>query len=198
MELVEVPIPYDQRELSDLWCRLITPLNMATFEGFRQAGIDLLRDHRDDFPPSYLRWIDAGSRRSVTDTLRDQGMRSVVHDAVSGVLERSDLLVTPTVGAVQVPNAVDGDTMGPSMVAGVEVDPLIGWCLTYLLNFTGHPAASIPAGLIDDRLPVGMQIIGRRHDDVGVLRASAVFERIAPWQDIYGLCRERRPVDRHR
>ncbi len=121
-------------------------------------------------------------------------MRSVIHDALSGVLERYDFLVTPTVGAVQVPNATDGDTMGPSMVAGVEVDPLIGWCLTYLLNFTGHPAASIPAGLIEGRLPVGMQVIGRRHDDAGVLRASSVFERIAPWHDTYRLCRDRPPT----
>jgi Amidase len=34
-----------------------------------------------------------------------------------------------------------------------------GWCLTYFVNFSGHPAASIPAGLADDRLPVGMQLI---------------------------------------
>lgn len=76
-------------------------------------------------------------------------------------------------------------------MAGVEVDPLIAWCMTYLINFSGHPAASIPAGLIDARLPVGMQIIGRRHDDVGVLTASSVFEQIRPWDAIYQLCRGR-------
>ena len=62
MDEVDDPIPYDQRELSDLWCRLITPLNIDTFEGFKAAGMDLLRDHRDSFPPAYLRWIDAGYR----------------------------------------------------------------------------------------------------------------------------------------
>ena len=80
--------------------------------------------------------------------------------------------------------------MGPSSINGETVDPLIGWCLTYFVNFTGHPAASVPAGL-SDGLPVGMQIIGRRNDDVSVLAASAAFERLRPWQHIYEACRTR-------
>jgi amidase len=62
----------------------------------------------------------------------------------------------------------------------VEVDPLIGWCLTYIANLTGHPAASIPAGMADG-LPVGMQIMGRIGADADVLAASATFERLRPW-----------------
>jgi amidase len=87
--------------------------------------------------------------------------------------------------------ADDGDTVGPREVAGVEVEPLIGWCMTYFLNFSGHPAASIPAGLIDDRLPVGMQLISTRYDDSGVLTASHTFEQLRPWADTYELRRQR-------
>lgn len=188
---VAIRMPYDQRELSDLWCRLIAPLNIETFEGFKAIGQDLLRDSRDSFPVEYLRWIDAGYQATVTDRARDQAMRTEVCDVIARVLAGYDFLVTPTVGSVQVPNAMDGNTIGPSEIAGVAVDPLIGWCLTYVLNFSGHPAASIPAGLIEGRLPVGMQLIGRPHDDAGVLRASAVFERIRPWDAIYRICRER-------
>jgi amidase len=101
------------------------------------------------------------------------------------------LLVTPTLACLPVDNADDGNTVGPSRINGVEVDPLIGWCLTYFVNFSGHPAASIPAGLAEGRLPVGMQLIGRRHADADVLAASAAFERIRPWQDTYQLCASR-------
>jgi amidase len=191
VEEVKAGIARPQKELSDLWCRLIMPLNLQTFEIFKRAGLDLLRDHRDDFPPEYLRWLDVGLRMSALDFFRDQEIRSEIYDAVQGVLSRYDLLITPTLACLPVDNADDGNTMGPSAINGEEVDPLIGWCLTYLINFSGHPAASIPAGLSDDRLPVGMQIIGRRYADADVLAASAVFERLRPWQDTYRICGQR-------
>jgi len=61
----------------------------------------------------------------------------------------------------------------------------LGWCLTYPFNFTGHPAASVPAGFTDEGLPIGMQIVGRRFADKTVLAASAAFERLRPWHDSY-------------
>jgi amidase/aspartyl-tRNA(Asn)/glutamyl-tRNA(Gln) amidotransferase subunit A len=57
-------------------------------------------------------------------------------------------------------------------------------------NYSGHPSCSIPAGLADG-LPVGMQIIGRRNADADVLAASAVFERLRPWQQDYERCMSR-------
>ena len=98
--------------------------------------------------------------------------------------------MTPTLACLPVDNAADGNTVGPARDQRRDVDPLIGWCLTYLLNFTGHPAASIPAGLADG-LPVGMQIIGRRYADADVLAASAAFERLRPWHAAYTRCAER-------
>ncbi len=64
-------------------------------------------------------------------------------------------------------------------------DRLIGWCMTYLINFTGHPAATVPAGLKPEGLPGGMQIVGRRYADADVIAASAEFERLRPWMDTY-------------
>jgi aspartyl-tRNA(Asn)/glutamyl-tRNA(Gln) amidotransferase subunit A len=52
---------------------------------------------------------------------------------------------------------------------------------TFLFNMTGQPAASVPAGFTEAGLPVGLQIVGRRHADRAVLAASAAYEAIAPW-----------------
>jgi amidase len=188
---VRLGIERDQRELSDLWCRLIMPINVETFENFKRNGLDLLADHRDDFPPEYLRWIEEGYRMTALDLSRDQQTRAEIYDAIQGVLDDCQLMVTPTLACLPVDNAEDGNTVGPRRINDVEVDPLIGWCLTYFVNFSGHPAASIPAGLAEDRLPVGMQLIGRRYADADVLAASAAFERIRPWQDTYQLCASR-------
>jgi amidase/aspartyl-tRNA(Asn)/glutamyl-tRNA(Gln) amidotransferase subunit A len=189
---VELRMPCDQRELSDLWCRLITPLNLDTFENLAAGGIDMLGEHRDQLPPAYLRWMDEGLRASARDVAHDQALRTRVFEAIQAVFDDHDLLVSPTVGCLPVENAdVPGETVGPSEIAGVEVDELIGWCLTYAINFTGHPAASVPAGLAGDRLPVGMQIVGRLGADVDVLAASAAVERVRPWAGAYALCDER-------
>jgi Asp-tRNA(Asn)/Glu-tRNA(Gln) amidotransferase A subunit family amidase len=42
---------------------------------------------------------------------------------------------------------------------------------------------SAPCGFTARGLPVGLQIVGRRFDDLGVLQASAAFEAARPWHD---------------
>lgn len=184
VEEVKVGIKLDQKELSDLWYRLMMPLNLGTFETHLAFGQDLLGNHRDDFPPEYLHWIELGRRMTAADQRRDQVARSEIYDAVQSVFARYDLLVTPTLATLPVKNEAGGNTHGPSEVNGVAVDQGIGWCLTYPFNFTGHPAASIPAGLAEG-LPVGMQIVGRRYADADVFAASAAFERLRPWASTY-------------
>jgi amidase len=191
VEEVSLGITRDQRELSDLWCRLIMPINLQAFEGFKAAGIDVVGDHADDLPPEYRHWLDVGYGMTALDFVRDQELRTEVYDAIQGVFADYDLIVGPTLACLPVDNADDGNTVGPTEINGVEVDPLIGWCPTYLFNYTGHPAASIPAGMTDDGLPVGMQIAGRRYADVDVLAASAAFEQLRPWAHTYARLRDR-------
>ncbi len=191
IEEVKIGIGRPQQELSDLWCRLIIPRNITTLEAVKVSGPDLLGEHHHDFPAEYLRWIRVGQHLSAVDFYKDQEIRTEIYDAIQSVLNDYDLLVTPTLACLPVDNSNDGNTLGPSEINGEPVDPLIGWCLTYLINFTGHPAASIPAGLSEDGLPVGMQIIGRRYADADVLAASAAFERLRPWQESYRQCTER-------
>jgi len=190
VEEVKLGVKRDQMELADLWCSLIMPLNVATIEGFKAHGLDLVRDHPEDLPPDYRAWLERGYALTAQDVIRDQAMRTEVYDAIQGVLADHDLLVSPTLACLPPPNATDGDTRGPAEINGVAVNRLIGWCMTYFVNYSGHPAASIPAGLAEG-LPVGMQIIGRRYADADVLAASAVFERLRPWAATYDACRSR-------
>jgi aspartyl-tRNA(Asn)/glutamyl-tRNA(Gln) amidotransferase subunit A len=91
--------------------------------------------------------------------------------------ETYDLLLTPTVACP----AFDADGEGPGVIAGTPVDRY-GWIpFTFPFNLTGQPGASVPCGFTRDGLPIGLQIIGRRYDDVTVLRAAAGFERARPW-----------------
>ena len=191
VEEVRIDIRRSQQELSDIWCRLTVQNLLATLAQFRQQGIDLLRDHPDDLPPEIHHWVRIGQAASAQDYHRDQAVRSEVFDALRPVLDRYRLLVTPTLACLPVDNAADGNTVGPRSINGEAVDPLIGWCMTYPINFTGHPAASAPAGLSADGLPVGLQIVGRRYADLDVLAASAALERQRPWQEHYRRCAAR-------
>ena len=190
VEEVKLGITRSQRELSDVWSRLYMLLNLQALDQMKGGGLDLLGEHRADFPPEYLHWVEQTNRLSGLDFFRDQAVRTEIYNAFQGVLNTYDLLVTPTLACAPVDNASDGNTLGPSTINGEAVDPLIGWCLTYFVNFTGHPAASIPAGL-SGGLPVGMQIIGRRNADADVLAASAAFERLRPWHETYATCARR-------
>src|SRR3954447_26700245 len=118
VEEVELGIKRDQRELSDLWCRLIMPINVAGIEGLKAGGIDLLRDHPDDLPTEYREWLERGCRLTALDIANDQAMRTEIFDAIQGVFDRYDLIVGPTLSALPVRNGDDGNTLGPSEVEG--------------------------------------------------------------------------------
>lgn len=184
VEEVDIDIGLDQRELSDTWCRLILPLSLDGFANLSKEGLDILGEHRADLPPEFLRWADHVAAMSAMDYFDDNSRRTVVWDALQAMMADHDLLVSPTLACMPVENLDNGETRGPTEINGVEVDPLIGWCMTYFTNFTGHPAVSLPAGL-SAGLPVGMQVIGRRGADVDLLAAAAAYERVRPWDHLY-------------
>lgn len=188
---VDISIDLDQRELADLWCRLIMPLSLDAFANLKLGGLDIIGEHRSDLPPEFLRWYDHVAQMSVMEYFDDNSKRTRVYDALQAVFAEHRILVTPTLACMPPQNQTDGETRGPTVIEGVEVDPVIGWCMTYFTNFTGHPAASAPAGL-SGGMPVGMQIIGRQRADVDVLRAAAAFEQARPWEEIYRIPATRR------
>ena len=51
------------------------------------------------------------------------------------------------------------------------------------INLTGLPAISVPCGFSSERLPIGLQLIGRRRDEATVLRAAWAYEQCTPWHE---------------
>ena len=87
---------------------------------------------------------------------------------MSDFFERYDLLATPTTPVPAFPVR-----QPPPTINGFEVPHYASTTLlTILWNLTGQPAASLPCGFTENGLPVGLQLIGRHGDDLGVLLAS--------------------------
>jgi amidase/aspartyl-tRNA(Asn)/glutamyl-tRNA(Gln) amidotransferase subunit A len=191
VEEVKVDLHRSALELGDLWCRLMVPTSIVRVEQLKTAGIDLRKDHPGDLPAELTYWMDVVSGQSMMDAVKDQEVRTEVYDAIEAVMRRYDLLLAPTLACLPVENAGDGNTLGPDQINGEPINRLIGWCPTFFFNFTGHPAASVPAGLAEGRWPVGLQIIGRRFQDADVIGASAFFEAARPWRHLYDAVRAR-------
>ncbi len=103
--------------------------------------------------------------------------RKRVANAMWRLMRDHDLLLTPTVAAP----AFALGLAGPATIDGIDVPPA-GWTpFTYVMNLTGQPAISVPAGWTRAGLPVGLQICGPHLGDALVLCAAAAFESVAPW-----------------
>lgn len=185
VERIDMNLGRPHDELSALWLRMSGLICADIFESFEKIGVDLLGDHRASISPELVDLVGRARLLSLTDVRRDQEIRTGVFDSIQDVLDRFDLIVTPTVAVAGVPNATDGHTLAPTAVNGEPVDSLIGWCLTHPINFTGHPAISVPAGLTPEGLPVGLQIGGGRFADSQVLAAAAALEGARPWAQHY-------------
>jgi aspartyl-tRNA(Asn)/glutamyl-tRNA(Gln) amidotransferase subunit A len=119
---------------------------------------------------------------SATDFTNAIVARKRIANAFWRFMQRFDLLLTPTVA---VP-AFEVDIPGPATIDGKNVPPAQGWTpFTYVMNLTGQPAISVPAGRTRAGLPVGLQICGPHLGDEMVLRAAAAFESAAPWPQVW-------------
>lgn len=147
----------------------------------RREGIDLLSNHREDMSPELVELMESGYDHSAVDFKQADVIRTATYDAIQDILDEYDLLLTATLA---VPPFEKG-RLGPDEVNGEPIDPYMEWFLTWPLNLTGHPAASVPAGLSTDGLPIGAQLVGPRFGEEDILAASAAVERRQPWIDDY-------------
>jgi amidase/aspartyl-tRNA(Asn)/glutamyl-tRNA(Gln) amidotransferase subunit A len=181
IEDVEARLPLDQDELAALWLREVGVLYLEMFDGMAAGGLDLLARFPDDIPEPIHKMVESARRASALDVRRDEILRTKIWRSIQEIFSKYDGLLTPTLGALPVINAENGNTLGPTLIDGRPVEPCIGWCLTHPFNFTGHSAASVPAGLTTNGLPVGLQVVGRRFMDENVISILRHVEEVRPW-----------------
>jgi amidase len=95
------------------------------------------------------------------------------------VFDRVDVLLTPTL-AHRPPEIGVLDGLGTVRATLVSM-PMVAY--TALWNVTGNPAASVPAGLAPDGLPLAVQLVGRPNAETTLLSLAAQLEQARPWAD---------------
>ncbi len=180
------------KELSEQWCLGITVDCALELDHEKANGRDLLKDHKDDFPEEFIYYIELCDKLTIEDLYRFNLARTDVLDNFEKIFDEYDLIISPVMCCLPVVSASDGNTKGPSTVNGKPVESLVGWCETFLTNFVGYPSASVPAGLSEDGLPVGMMMTGKRFGEATVLAGAMIFEKLSPWKDLYSIPQSRK------
>lgn len=103
--------------------------------------------------------------------------RHAMEAAWAALFEEIDVLVCPTTAVV----AFAAEGPPPSVIAGREVEPGLATPFCMPANLCWNPAISLPAGLNSEGLPVGLQVVARRHEDEVALRLGRLFEQARPW-----------------
>jgi amidase len=124
-----------------------------------------------------IQWeVDRGQRLSAVDVARAETKRTALYHRMREFMERYEFFILPV---SQVP-PFDVAQPYATEIDGVAMETYIDWMKScYYVSATGHPAISVPAGFTGDGLPVGLQIVGRHHDDWGVLQLAHAYEQTA-------------------
>ncbi len=134
----------------------------------------LLDEHRDEMKDTVIWNIEEGRR--LAGPRLGEAMRAwtALLDRVRRFLERYEYLVLPV---SQVPPfAVEQPY--PTEIDGAPMATYLDWMRSCSdISVLGLPAIAVPCGFTGDGLPVGLQIVGRQHDDLGVLQLAHAFEQ---------------------
>jgi Asp-tRNA(Asn)/Glu-tRNA(Gln) amidotransferase A subunit family amidase len=105
-----------------------------------------------------------------------EAQRTEANERMADLFDEVDVVACATNPDVAFPAEIGINTR----VGNVPVGPENNGLLTIPANVVGNPAISVPAGTVDG-LPVGMQLIGRHHEDALLLDLARVVERERPW-----------------
>ncbi len=131
----------------------------------------------DDLTP-YSRWaLEQTVDAPVSSRVAPARRREVLEREVGELFAEVDVLRTPTTA---IPAFV-AEWPPPSEIAGRRVHPAMATPFTMVANLCWNPSTSVPAGLSDDGLPIGLMITCGLHRDDLCLRLARLLEQARPW-----------------
>ena len=143
---------------------------------FAQRYGELLKKHRDLIKDTVVWNIEEGLKLDGPRIASAMALRSEIYGRMRKFMERYEFLCMPVNQVPPFPVTQPYvDTIN-----SVSLSNYTDWMKTcYYITVTSHPAISVPAGFTNDRppLPVGLQIVGRYRDDLGVLQMAYAFEQ---------------------
>jgi Asp-tRNA(Asn)/Glu-tRNA(Gln) amidotransferase A subunit family amidase len=150
---------------------------MSNLAQLRRDLGDRWPDCRDDMTVEMAFGMDVAEKMyDLEMAARCEQQRTDANERMAEVFDQVDFVISATNPDVAYPAAVTLSTR----VGDQGVGPENNGALTIPANVVGNPAISIPAGTVDG-LPVGMQVIGRHHEDALLLDLARVVERERPW-----------------
>lgn len=141
---------------------------------FELALSELLESHRDELKDSVIWNIKEGMKLSGPRIGQVERKRTDLYHRVRKFMETYEFLILPV---SQVP-PFDVKQRYVDAINGEKMETYIDWMKScYYITTTGFPAISVPCGFTAKGLPVGVQIVGRHQDDLGVLQLAYAFEQ---------------------
>jgi aspartyl-tRNA(Asn)/glutamyl-tRNA(Gln) amidotransferase subunit A len=162
--IIEPMAPFLTQEMLNGWDRF---MRMRSYLDTR----DLPAEKRASILPFIRAWADSAASLSGEDVFRGYAQAMAMRQATVAATEPYDFVITPTAPMVAYPAESPSPSKDP-----LDPFPHIGFTLPF--SVSEQPAASINCGYDSQGLPIGLQIVGRRFDDVGVLSVSRAFEEM--------------------
>jgi aspartyl-tRNA(Asn)/glutamyl-tRNA(Gln) amidotransferase subunit A len=138
----------------------------------------LAPDARGKTLPYILKWAEAGAKLSGVDVIRGFNATMAIRAAAAKLFADIDYLISPVSPVVKFAAELAAPLNDPA-----RPFEHIGYTVPW--NMAENPAVSINGGYDATGFPVGVQIIGRRFDDLGVLGMAKAFETLRgpqrPW-----------------
>lgn len=135
------------------------------------------RNRPQDVGEEVMAGIRLGMTIPATRYIHALRVRTKLIDVLADVFSQVDLLVVPGTTVDAPPIESEEVSIAPDRMINVR-SALTRF--TRYFNLAGNPVLSVPCGLSNQRLPVGMQIIGRPFDEATLLKVGYLFQKAFP------------------